>query len=185
MRLGVSGESGSFSEEAGLLYSRQASIQSTLDFLVDMEGVLSAVDSGRVDLGIFPVVNNRGGLVTMAFEAMGKYLFTYVDQLSLNINQCLLVRPSVRLQQVEKIVSHPQAFAQCQTFLHRELRDAETMMGQDTAKAARYLAEGKLGEFSAVIASARAAEIYGLEILAENIQDIQPNVTTFIIIKRL
>ena len=184
IRLGVSGEPGSFSEEAGELYSRQAGIQSTLDFLVDMEGVLAAVAARRIDLGIFPVVNSRGGLVTMAFEAMGKYLFTWIDQLSLNINQCLLARPGVRLGDIKKIVSHPQGLAQCGLYLQKELPHAERISWQDTAKAARQLAAGEIDAGSAVIASKRAAQIYGLDVLAENIQDTQPNITTFIIVKR-
>lgn len=182
--LGVSGEVGSFSEEAGVLYSQQAGITPALEFLVDMEGVLAAVNAGRVDLGIFPVVNSRGGLVTMAFEAMGKYLFTWLGQLVLDVKQCLMVRPGVQLPQVKKLVSHPQGFAQCELYLQKHLSKAEKIIWQDTAKAARDLANATLDPFSAVIASARAAEIYGLEILAENIQDIRPNLTTFIIVKK-
>ncbi len=182
--LGVSGEVGSFSEEAGEQYSQQASLQTTLDFLVDMEGVLSAVSAGRVDLGIFPVMNCRGGLVKMAFEAMGKYLFNLEDNFTLNVQQCLLVRPKVSLKEIRKIASHPQGFAQCELFLEKELKSAERLLWQDTAKAARDLAEGKLSADTAVIASAKAAKIYGLDVLASNIQDIQPNLTTFIIVSR-
>lgn len=182
--LGVSGEKGSFSEEAGELYSQQAGHNTTLDYLVDMEGVLSAVSAGRVDLGIFPVVNARGGLVKMAFDAMGKYLFFVEDQFVLNVQQCLLARPGIAFAQIEKIASHPQGFAQCEKFLEKELKSKERLMWQDTAKAARELAEGALDARTAVIASAKAASLYGLGVIAEGIQDIQPNLTTFIIVSR-
>ena len=183
-KLGISGEVGSFSEEAGLLYSKLAGIQTSLDFLVDMEGVLSAVSSGRVDLGIFPVVNCRGGLVTMAFESMGKYLFTWIDQFTLNVKQCLLARPGMSLSQIKSVASHPQGFAQCELYLQKELKQVDRIVWEDTAKAARDLANGILNPKTAVIASKRAAQIYGLEVLAENIQDVQLNLTTFIIIGR-
>lgn len=183
-RLGVSGERGSFSEEAGRLYSEQAGISVTLDFLTDMEGVLSAVSAGRVDLGIFPVFNSTGGLVTMAFEAMGKYLFTWLGQFSLNVKQCLLVRPGVLMHSINKIFSHPQGFAQCTKYIESQLKNAEKINWQDTAKAARDLSEGRLGSCSAVIASEYAAKIYGLDISAKNIQDSELNITTFIIIKK-
>lgn len=182
--LGVSGEPGSFSEEAGQLYSKQAGIQSTLEFLVDMEGVLAAISSGRVDLGIFPVVNSLGGLVTMAFEAMGKYLFTWVGQFPLDVKQCLLVRPGINAKQIKQIVSHPQGLAQCQAYLSKNFPNAEQIHWQDTAKAARDLVEEQLDLHTGVIASKRAAEIYGLEVLAEGIQDSPVNITTFIVVKR-
>jgi prephenate dehydratase len=184
VKIGVSGEPGSFSEEAAELYIQRTGIQARFDFLVDMEGVLAAVSTGRVELGIFPVVNSSGGLVTMAFEAMGKYSFTWVGQLALNVNQCLLVCPETPLTDIKQVVSHPQGLAQCRDYLQKNLPSAKSIAWIDTAKAARDLAEGKLDKSSAVIASARAARIYGLELLAKNIQDSLANITTFIIVKK-
>lgn len=183
--LGVSGDPGSFSEEAGRLYAQHAGLSVTLDFLTDMEGVLAAVNASTVDLGIFPVVNSSGGLVTMAFAAMGKYLFTWLGEFPLNISQCLLVKRGVQMTQIKHVVSHPQGLAQCARYLQTQLPNAKTLDWQDTAKAACDLAEGRLDPHSAVIASERAAQIYGLEVLEHNIQDNLHNVTTFIIIKKL
>ncbi len=183
MILGVSGEEGSFSEEAALLYLQQTQLRASLQFLLDMEGVLAAISLNRIDMAILPVVNSRGGLVTMAFEAMGKYSFTFIDQISLHIQQCLMVLPGTTRSQITKIVSHPQGIAQCSNFLKKEFPQAEKIDWQDTALAARDLATGKLDSSNAVIAASRAAQIYGLEILEKNIQDTQPNLTTFIIVK--
>jgi len=180
--LGVSGDPGSFSEEAGLLYAQRVGIKPTLVYLTDMEGVLAAVESKKIDIGIFPVVNSRGGLVTMAFEAMGSHLFTMIDEVWLDVRQCLLTRPGTPLKQLKKIVSHPQAIAQCERYLLREFKKAELVEWQDTAKAAKDLSTGKLGKSAAVIAPERAARLYGLEVMVKDIQDNHPNLTTFIVV---
>lgn len=181
-KLGVSGDPGSFSEEAGLLYAQRVGIKPTLVYLTDMEGVLSALNAGKIDIGIFPVVNSRGGLVKMAFAAMGKYLFTMIDEVWLDVRQCLLVRPGVASAAIKKIVSHPQAILQCERYLLREFKRAELVEWQDTAKAAHDLSAGKLGKNSAVIAPERAARLYGLDVVVKNIQDNHPNLTTFIVV---
>lgn len=183
MRLGVSGEPGSFSEEAGLLYSQQKPEKFQLKYLLDMEGVLSALETKQIDLGIFPVVNSIGGLVTMAFEAMGRHHFIWLDQLNLPINQFLLAKPSIDAKSIRQIVSHPQGLAQCQKFLSQNFPHAQQIPWSDTAKAAKDLAENQLDKFTAVIAPYRSAQIYQLNVLAENIQDFSPNITTFIVVK--
>lgn len=109
LKLTVSGDQGSFSEEAGLLYAQRMGWENPeLVFAIDMEGVLKSVDSGESDYGIFPVVNSRGGLVQTAFEAMGKYLFTLCDELPFEVYQCIMVLPGVKKEEVTQIVSHPQ-----------------------------------------------------------------------------
>lgn len=181
--LGLSGDIGSFSEEAALLYAQKMQITPTLSHLIDMEGVLAALETGAIDLGIFPVLNSCSGLVKMAFEAMGKHLFTPVDELRLNIQQCLLVRPGTKKDQIKLIVSHRQALAQCQNFLQAEFKTAKQLEWIDTAKAARDLSENKLTQDTAVIASELSAHVYGLKVLAKGIQDVTPNITTFILVK--
>jgi len=184
LTIGVSGLAGSFSEEAALRYAKHASITAHLVYLIDMEGVLSALSQNKIDIGIFPVVNIHGGLVKPAFEAMGKYLFTPIDELWLDVNQCLLALPGMTLKQIQNIASHPQAFAQCKKYLNHKLMRVPHITWIDTAKAAKDLSDGILSNTTAVIAPARAAEIYHLDILEKNIQDHNPNLTAFIIAKR-
>lgn len=181
---GISGDAGSFSEEAALIYAKKKGIDPTLVHLLDMEGVLDAIEKGSIELGIMPVVNLLGGLVKPAFQAMGKHLFTPVDELWHEINQCLLVKPGIQSQQITRIVSHPQGLAQCRQFLQKQFKDIEQIEWIDTAKAAKDLAEGILPSHSAVIAPARCAELYGLEIRTANIQDSYPNRTAFILVKK-
>lgn len=182
--LGLSGERGSFSEEAALHYVEKFNLDATLDYLIDMEGVLSALHLGDIDLGIFPVVNKRGGLVTMAFDAMGKYLFTPIDHFWMDVRQYFLVKPGVLPSDINQIVSHPQAILQCQRFLQSAYKDIKLIEWEDTAKAAKDLALGALDYKSAIIAPKRSAEMYQLEVIAEDIQDENPNLTAFIVAKR-
>ena len=83
--IGVSGDIGSFSEEAAFQYAKQVEMNPLLVYARDMEGVLAAIEAGSVDLGIFPVVNLYGGLVKPAFKAMGNYLFTPIIHYLLKI----------------------------------------------------------------------------------------------------
>lgn len=185
LRLGVSGEAGSFSEEAGLLYAKNQQLNVVIDYLVDMEGVLAAIEKGTVEIGIFPVMNLNGGLVRMAFKAMGHYQFEVIDELWLTVHQCLLVKQSIAVEQIKKIISHSQAIAQCKNYLTQHFKNAELIEYQDTAKAAKDLAQGILPPLTAVIAPEKAAAMYNLKVIKKNIQDKNPNLTAFIIVKKV
>lgn len=180
---GVSGEKGSFSEEAALKYAKQHKLNPCLVYLIDMEGVLDALGKGNIDLGIFPVVNLQGGLVKTAFDAMGKHLFKYTDELWLHVHQNLLVLPGISFKQISRIVSHPQGFLQCKNYLEKTFDGIQRLDWVNTARAAIDLAEGRLDPSSAVIASKRCAELYGLEVLVENIEDSDLNLTAFVVVK--
>jgi|SRR3989338_4957541 len=182
--IGVSGDRGSFSEEAGLIYASRIGVAPEIHFSIDMEGVLRDLSGGKIDLGIFPVVNSRGGLVRPAFEAMGNYLFRVRDEVWMEVHQCLLVLPGVKKTAIKKITTHSQAIAQCERYIKREFPEAKLIEWEDTAKAAKDLAEGKISPDAAVIAPSRCAQIYNLEILDSGIQDNHPNLTTFIAVER-
>ncbi|WP_244946933.1 prephenate dehydratase domain-containing protein [Legionella israelensis] len=184
IKLGVSGDPGSFSEEAGLNYAERAGIEPSLIHLTDMESVLSAVEKDTVDMGIFPVVNLHGGLVNPAFKAMGRHLFLPLDEYWLDVKQCLLTLPGTAIHQIDNIVSHSQGMAQCRHYLKERFHHIEWKEWIDTARAAHDLAKGILPPTAAVIAPERASEIYGLKVMAKNIQDHSPNLTAFIIVKK-
>ncbi|HLX52636.1 MAG TPA: prephenate dehydratase domain-containing protein [Aquella sp.] len=184
IKIGVSGDIGSFSEEAGINYAKRAKISDyKLAFLIDMEGVLAALAKGEIDIGIFPVVNNNSGLVRPAFEAMGRYLFDVIDEEHLDVSQCLLAKKFMPPGEISAIYSYTPAFNQCKLFLSG-LKDVKIIDWGDTAKAARDLASGVINEDCAVIGSARAAAAYGLQVIASNLQDVKPNVTMFVVVKK-
>ena len=182
MRLGISGDIGSFSEAAARLYAaKDASIEYTFHYLIDMEGVLSALSAGIIEIGIFPFVNYNSGIVWPAFAAMGKYQFVAIDDIKLNVEQCLLALPGMKLENIHELYSYTPAFEQCVRFIKQHAY--KTIDWGDTAKAARDLAFGVLPANSGVVAGAQAAKSYGLSILKQGIQDIEPNITRFIVIK--
>jgi prephenate dehydratase len=182
--IGVSGDVGSFSEQAALRYANKRNLDSTLAYLIDMEGVLAAVEKGDVDLGIFPVVNMQGGLVESAFQAMGRHLFTPIDDLWFDVHQYLLALPGLTANNVTKIVSHAQGLAQCKRYLENTFSGIAQLAWCDTAKAAKDLAEGKLDAHAVVIAPEHCAKLYGLNVLAKDIQDSNPNLTAFLLVKK-
>ncbi|MBI2990300.1 MAG: chorismate mutase [Candidatus Magasanikbacteria bacterium] len=182
--IAVSGLAGSFSEEAGLLYAQREGFEAEFVFSIDMEGVLADLDAGRAEFGVFPVVNSRGGLVQTAFEAMGRHLFKMVDEIWMEVHQCLMVLSDTKLENIKRIATHPQAISQCERYIRREFPDAALVEWEDTAKAAEDLAKGKFDKNTAVIAPARSAHLYGLKLLAKGIQDNHPNLTTFIVVTK-
>lgn len=185
MIIGVSGDVGSFSEEAGKLYAASARLKDfKLSYLIDMEGVLAKLDRGEIDLGVFPVVNNNSGLVRPAFEAMGRYNFTILDEVHLDVAQCLLVKKLMPLTAIKGIYSYTPAFVQCKNFLADVVAGTPIIDWGDTAKAARDLASGVITSDCAVIASKQAAIAYGLEVQQQNIQDVKPNITMFIVVSK-
>ena len=179
MKLGVSGLVGSFSHAAAL----QAHPEAELIFLLDMEGVLAALEKHEIDRGIFPVSNSVGGLVETAFEAMGRHLFKVAGQLKFEVHQCVLVHPEADV--IDSVASHPQALTQCARYLAQNHPDWKTVEWSDTASAARDLANGKLPKTTAVLAPEAAAREYGLRMLESNVEDQKPNITTFLLVESL
>ena len=186
LKIGVSGDVGSFSEEVGLQYVKKANLsQAEVVHLIDMYGVLSALDCGEIDIGVFPVVNNNSGLVWPAFYAMGKFGFKIIDELHLDVQQCLFAKKMLELKDISAIYSYAPAFNQCKIFLNEDAAGIPRIDWGDMAKAARDLAYGVLADDAAIIGPRRAADAYNLKILASNIQDVKPNVTMFVVVTRL
>ena len=186
MKIGVMGVRGSFSEEAGRAYVHKAGIKRfTLDYLVSAENVLSALEKGTIDIGIFPIENSNGGIVLEVVHAMAKYRFHIKKIFEIDVHHCLLVRRGVTSDKVRTITSHDQAIKQCRMYLKRMWPKVKIRDYEDTAKAAEDLAKGKLPASTAVIASRAAAHVYKLDILEESIQDLKFNYTSFIAAERL
>lgn len=181
LRIGVSGGIGSFSEEAAYHYCHQNETKDyQIEYLVSVENVLSALDAGGIDKGIFPIENSNGGIVYEAVYAMAKHQFGIERIFEIDIKHCLLAKSGVKKKDIKKIASHDQALKQCRMYLKRRWPEAELTEYRDTAEAAKDLAQGHLSADMAVVAPKICAEIYGLEILEESIQDLKFNFTTFI-----
>jgi prephenate dehydratase len=184
MKIGVMGAKGSFSEQAGELYVKKNSVENAeIIPLISAENVLTALNKGEIDRAIFPIENSNGGIVIEAVYAMAKHNFEIEQMFELDVHHMLLVRKGITASHINTIASHDQALKQCRMYLKRMWPESDIVPYADTAKAAEDLASGILPDTSAVIAPRRAAELYGLEILEESIQDLKFNYTVFMVAK--
>jgi len=181
MKIGIMGAQGSFTEQATLQYAQEKKLtEYTIVPLVGITAVLQAIESGDVDLVIFPIQNSLSGIVESSIHGMSQHIFTVTDFFEMEVNQNLLVRPGTTAAEINQITSQRPALGQCTSYLERVWHDTPVTEYVDTAKAAADLANGTLSPDTAVIASARAAELYDLEILAPKIQDLKQNLTSFV-----
>lgn len=176
------GGKGSFSEEAGRTYAKKwlKAKKVAIHYLVSAENVLSQLESGEIDIAIFPIENSNGGIVIEAVYAMAKHNFIIRKIFEIDVHHNLLVKKGTSASQIKRIVSHDQAIKQCRMYLRRKWPDAKIEAYADTATAAEDLSSGKLPRSVAVIASRNAAETYKLDILEESIQDLKFNYTSFV-----
>jgi prephenate dehydratase len=186
MKIGIMGARGSFSEEATRKYVETEGLSGTeLQYLVSAENVLSSLEAGESDLGIFPIENSNGGIVIEAVHAMAKHRFQVKKLFEIDVHQNLMVLPGTNPDQITSITSHDQALKQCRMYLKRKWPGVELEVYADTAKAAADLADGTLPKTTAVIAAKAAATLYGLDILEESIQDLKFNYTSFVVAERI
>lgn len=184
IKIGVSGNIGSFSEEAANYYCTKNNIKDyDLVYLISVENVLNGLKSKEIDKGVFPIENSNGGIVYEAVQAMSRYIFSIENMFEIDIKHCLLVKPGANPGSIKKIASHQQALKQCRMYLKRKWSGVDLEEYKDTAEAAKDLSAGKLGSDTAVIAPKICAQLYDLEVLEEGIQDLKFNFTTFIVAK--
>ncbi len=181
------GARGSFSEEAADTYQKKylKGKNNSLYYLVSAQNVLTSLEKGEIDLGIFPIENSNGGVVIEAVHAMAGHRFRIIRMFEIDIHHCLLVKNGTKAGDIKTIVSHDQALKQCRMYLKRVWPKVKLHEYADTAKAAEDLAKGVLQKGCAVIASRAAAKIYKLSVLEESIQDLKFNYTSFIAAERL
>ncbi|KAI5077788.1 hypothetical protein GOP47_0007612 [Adiantum capillus-veneris] len=145
------------------------------------EAAFQAVELWLVDRAVLPIENSLGGSIHRNYDLLLRHRLHIVGEVQLPVNHCLLAMPGVKKEQLKRVVSHQQALAQCEGTLTKlgVIREAV----DDTAGAAQFIAQNGLRHTGAV-ASERAAKIYGLEVLAEGIQDDVDNVTRFLMLAR-
>lgn len=186
MKIGVMGAKGSFSEQAGERYLREhCSGEGKILPLISAENVLTALKAGEIDRGVFPIENSNGGIVIEAVHAMAKHRFTIERMFELDVHHMLLVKPGITATHITTISSHDQALKQCRMYIKRVWPEVDIVPYADTAKAAEDLGNGTLPDTTAVIAPRGCADLYGLNILEESIQDLKYNYTTFVVATKL
>jgi prephenate dehydratase len=146
--------------------------------------VLDAVSGGEVDHGFVPIENSIEGMVNFTLDALAfDHDLVITREVVLDIHLCLAARPGVTIDSVSEILSIPVATAQCHRFLREHLPVVEIRNAASTAGAAQAVSEDPSPHLAA-IAPRVAAELYGLEVLAENIEDHDANQTRFVVVAR-
>lgn len=143
--------------------------------------VFEAVESGECSFGILPVENSTAGSVSAVYDLILRYRFYIVGALDLPIDHCLAGLKQSELEDIEKVISHPQALSQCEGYISKH--GFQTFSWSNTAVAARDTAKEKRINLAA-ICSSKAAEEYGLKILDNHLQDNKYNSTRFIVISK-
>lgn len=172
---GFQGEHGAFSEQALEAFNPELVPIPCLEFM----DVFSGVENGFFDYGIVPVENSLEGGIHEVNHILTETELKIVGEILFPIHHCLLAPPEMNYHEIRAVYSHPQALAQCRSFLARHKFEAKPYY--DTAGAARWLAAEK-PHGAAVIAGRLASELYGLEIIKENIEDHPGNKTRFVVL---
>jgi chorismate mutase/prephenate dehydratase len=172
------GEPGAYTEEAAFEFfgpSTKGLPRETLD------EVFESVESGGSPFAMVPVENSLEGSITRAYDLLLDSPLMVCGETELRISHCLIAMEGATLDSVRTVYSHPQALGQSRNFLKH--LNAELVPASDTAGSARMIKEaGRLD--SAAVASARAAELYGMKILAKEIEDNPHNFTRFFVLSK-
>jgi prephenate dehydratase len=148
-----------------------------------LEQVLELVASGWLDEGIVPVENSSEGAVGVVMDLLALHFDLAVrGELVLQVSNCLMARPGLALQQVERVLSHPQVLAQCRNWLQQNLPGALPVECPSTAAAAVQVAAGDRPW--AVLGPIAAAANYGLAVLETGVNDCPENSTRFWVVGR-
>ncbi len=171
------GEAGAYSEEGALALFPDAERQP----FPSIRKVFEAVEVGRVAAGLVPLDNSQAGSINETYDLFLRHGLHLVAETVVRVDHCLLALPGSSADDLTEVMSHPQAIAQCEEFL--SALEVTVRAEYNTAGAAKRIAEQRLESVGA-IASRRAAELYGLDVLAERIQTYPDNYTRFGVLSR-
>ncbi len=184
-RVAYFGPAGTFTEEAALCDAPHGELVPR----PTIAAVAAAVVAGEAQEGVVPIENSLEGSVTDTLDLLIHQSNLFIQrELVLSIVHCLLALPGTREEDIRVIYSHPQALGQCREYLERRFPQASAVAAMSTAAAAEQVRLSSIGQpllgrrGAAAIGTARAAELYGLSVLARGIQDNPANVTRFVVL---
>jgi arogenate/prephenate dehydratase len=177
LRVAYQGVPGAYSEGAALAAYENCETVPKEQF----DDVYAATEAQEVDRAVLPFENSLGGSIHRNYDLILTHKLHVVGEVYYRVNHCLLALPGQRVADLTRAQSHPQALAQCEGYLTNLKMVREAV--DDTAGAAKAIAEAGAKGVAAV-ASRRAAELYGLEVYDEGIQDDKSNVTRFLALSR-
>jgi prephenate dehydratase len=177
MKIAFQGEPGAYSEQAVFEYFGEVETQPCESF----DAVFEAVRSGRCVSALIPIENSLAGSIHQNYDLLLQNQLQIVGEHFLRVRHCLIALPDAKKSEIRKAMSHPQALEQCVGYLRSHGIQAEQVY--DTAGSVKMLKETGARD-TAAIASRRAAELYGMQVLEEGIEDNPQNYTRFLVIAR-
>lgn len=177
MKVAFQGEPGAYSEQAVFDYF---GVVETLP-CESFDAVFNSVVLDACDAGLIPIENSLAGSIHQNYDLLLRHDLHITGEYLLRVQHCLIALPDVKKEQIKTVVSHPQALGQCAAYLRGLGVNIES--GYDTAGSVKLLRDSGARD-TAAIASRRAAEIYGMQILEEGIEDNPENYTRFLAISR-
>ena len=151
-------------------------------YMNTFDSVFQAVEKGLCRYGILPIENNTYGSVTPVYDLMKEHDFYIVKSVKIKIDHCVLAKRGVKLADVREIFSHEQAIGQCSGFLQK-LKNVKVTIVENTAVAAKHVADSDRNDVAA-ISSFECAELYGLFVVDDTVQNSENNYTRFICISK-
>ncbi|MBI2333728.1 MAG: prephenate dehydratase [Chloroflexi bacterium] len=177
MKVSFQGEPGAYSEQAVFNYFGHVETVPCESF----DAMFDSVVSGKSDLALAPIENSLAGSIHQNYDLLLRHDLHIVGEYFLRVRHCLIAVPGVKKEDIKKAISHPQALGQCAAYLRNHGINAE--QAYDTAGSVKMLKESGARDVAA-IASKRAAELYGMQILEEGIEDNAENYTRFLAVGR-
>jgi prephenate dehydratase len=171
------GERGAYSEMATLQYFPNAKVLPKKSF----QDVFDSIETGEANYAVVPIENSIEGSINETYDLLLQTKTTVSGEIYQRVRHCLIVNKGTTLGGVVVVYSHPQAIAQCRSYL--QLKKLESVPTYDTAGAVKMIKE-KIIMNAAAIASQRAAEIYGMDVLEEGIEDRKNNFTRFLVLSK-
>jgi prephenate dehydratase len=188
-KIGIQWDIGSYNYIAIQDYLSKTGIEAEIIPLYTTEWVLQALQNEIIDMGQFALANSTGGLVDETIRVLGHYHWEYVAHYAIKVEHCILASIGSRLEDISVIMAHEQALRQCSSNLLKFYPEKSLQSGEeewsDNARIARGIAHGELPENIACLGHHSLAELYGLQILAEWLQDRIDNETTFVLVQPL
>lgn len=154
----------------------------TILYFNTFEHVFKAVESGMCQYGVLPIENSTAGSVNAIYDLMTKHNFSIVRSARLKVNHNLLTKHGVKKEEIKEIFSHQQAISQCAGYLST-LKGVKVTVVENTALAAQMVAQSERRDVAA-LSSRFCGELYGLNLLEQNVQDQDNNYTRFICISK-
>ena len=181
-KIGYLGPPGTFTEMAAVNYlNEKLDNRAELEAYIDIERLIMAIAEGEVPAGVVPIENSLEGSVNITLDYLAHKVNLEIQaEINLPIIHNLIVKPGVELADIEKVISHPQALAQCRDNIRKYLGDIETVKVSSTAEAVNQISSKKAGAIGSRLAASRNK----LEIIKEGFQDESRNWTRFVLLSR-